>query len=312
MIISASRRTDLPAWYYDWFLERLECGSVMVRNPFSFHQISQIPLTLDVVDGIVFWSKNPAPMLGHMEPLREYPFYIHFTLNAYGKDVEPGLPPLNERLETFERLSDLLGPDRVLWRYDPIILNERYTPEWHRAQFHFLCSRLAGKTDLCTFSFLDFYTKIKSRLRSLNIRPWTEALQKEMARMLSEIACEHGISLAACAETGGFSDFGIRRAHCIDAKRLEKISGISLRIPEDKSQRSACGCCQSIDIGQYDTCPSGCIYCYANMGRAKAGNKAFGCPPGSPLLCTQLQEKDRITLRNVRSFRDGQLSFPLE
>ena len=137
MIISASRRTDLPAFYSEWFFQRLKEGYVLVRNPFSAHQVSRIALHPDVVDGIVFWSKNPAPMMKHLSECREYPFYFQFTLNAYGKDVEPGLPSLEERIRTFLYLSEQIGPERVLWRYDPVLLNKTYTIPWHREQFRF-------------------------------------------------------------------------------------------------------------------------------------------------------------------------------
>lgn len=311
MIISASRRTDLPAWYYDWFLERLRCGSVLVRNPFSFHQVSEIPLNPDVVDGIVFWSKNPASMLRNPELLREYPFYIQFTLNAYGRDVEPFLPELEARIQTFERLAGLFGQERVLWRYDPVFLSGSYSYEWHREAFSYLCSRLAGKTALCTFSFLDFYARIRGRIRNLGIMPWTKELQKETAALLSGIASEYRIPLVACAEEGNFSGLGIGQSCCIDAGRLEKIGGISLKVPKDRTQRPGCGCCESVDIGQYDTCPGGCAYCYANTG-GQERRERLRCREDSPLLCTEIQEKDRITLRKVRSFRDGQLSFELK
>ena len=309
MIRSASRRTDLPAFYSEWFFQRLKEGYVLVRNPFSAHQVSRIALHPDVVDGIVFWSKNPAPMMKHLSECREYPFYFQFTLNAYGKDVEPGLPSLEERIRTFLYLSEQIGPERVLWRYDPVLLNKTYTIPWHREQFRFLCSRLAGATALCTFSFLDFYPKIAGNLRSLETIFWTKALQWEIAESLAETADAFGIPLVTCAEQGDFSSLGISHGNCIDSERMSRIAGIRIRAPKDRNQRTSCGCCESIDIGRYNTCRNGCRYCYANRSSAQAAKESALYRPDAPLLCSELEEADRVTERKMVSFKETQMNL---
>lgn len=291
MIISASRRTDLPAYYSEWLRNRIAAGFVLVRNPFSAHQVSRISLDPEHVDGIVFWSKNPAPMLDCLEEFREYSYYFQFTLNAYGREVEPELPSLEERIQTFLRLSDMIGSERVLWRYDPVLINQVYTMDWHRKQFRFLCSQLAGATSLCTFSFLDFYRKIAGKIRPLQPVPWTDDLQLETAKMLAETAAVYGIPLVSCAETGDFSSVGVRHGCCIDTARL------NVRYRKDKNQRPACGCCQSVDIGRYNTCRNGCLYCYASQSPARIAAECARYRPDSPLLCSEPDGNDRITER---------------
>lgn len=135
MILSVSRRTDIPAFYSDWFFNRLDEGCVLVRNPMNIHQVSRIKLSPDVVDCIVFWSKNPRPILSQLAKLEKYPYYFHYTINAYGTDLEASLPPLSERVQTFRSLAEMIGPDRIIWRYDPIIVNDVYTVQFHIEQF---------------------------------------------------------------------------------------------------------------------------------------------------------------------------------
>ena len=157
MIISASRRTDIPTYYSDWFLNRVKAGYVYVRNPMNVHQISQISLSPEVVDGIVFWTKNPIPMLDKLDALKDYMYYFHFTLNSYSADVEKNIPSKSKAIiPAFQRLSDLIGPDRVIWRYDPIFLSETYTMDYHVHYFEELAKRLAPYTKNAQSVFLTF------------------------------------------------------------------------------------------------------------------------------------------------------------
>lgn len=186
MIISASRRTDLPTYYSDWFLHRLREGYVCVRNPMNFHQVSQIPLTPDVVDGIVFWTKNPIPMLPKLDQLKDYPYYFQFTLNAYGPDVEAHVPSKSALIiPAFQALSRQIGAERVIWRYDPILLTPRYTVDYHVRYFEEIAKRLSGYTHKCVISFLDLYGSTKRGMSHLALLPLGE---EEMA----ELAARHG------------------------------------------------------------------------------------------------------------------------
>lgn len=276
MIISASRRTDIPAFYWEWFQKRLQEQYVLVRNPLNLHQVSRISLRPEVVDGLVFWTKNPEPMLKQLSVLDAYAYYFQFTLNAYAADVEAALPPLAVRIEIFRQLAQKIGAERMIWRYDPILLSARYDLQYHAAVFEELAAQLADSTKKCIISFLDYYPKIKA-----------------------------GLQLETCAEAIELADLGIRHASCIDAELLGRVGGCRLDTVKDKNQRGECGCAASIDIGAYNTCLHGCIYCYANDSRRQlqqitAGNSS------SPLLCSELEPADKVTERNLRALRSLQ------
>jgi hypothetical protein len=265
MIVSVSRRTDIPALYTDWFFRRLAAGEAMVPNPMNPAQVRRVSLRPDDVDGFVFWSKHPAPMLNRLEALGDIPYYFQYSLNPYGADFEPGMPPLARRIETLLRLTDRIGPDRVTWRYDPILLNDTWTPARHEECFGAMAAALAGAARSCVFSFVDRYRKNAAALARLGIRSWDEASMCDMARRLSNAARPMGLRLETCAEPLDLSKYGIGRAACVDASRF----GLR-RTGPDRNQRPACGCSPSVDIGMYDTCTLGCVYCYANAGREAA------------------------------------------
>lgn len=305
MIISASRRTDIPSYYSEWFFNRLKEEYVLVRNPMNFHQVSRISLSPKVVDGIVFWTKNPAPMLENLDALEKYPYYFQFTLNAYGQEVETGLPSKEaELIPTFCRLSKEIGRERVVWRYDPVFLNGKYTMEYHCRYFELLASRLAPYTEKCVISFLDMYRNIKNNIKPLDIQPPTDKQQYEMMASFVQTAQKYGITLDTCAEANDFSALGVRRAHCIDKERLEKIGGFGLNINEDRNQRKLCGCTMAVDIGAYDTCSNGCVYCYARHSQKTLNRNLGQHDPGSPFLSGEIGEGDIVRERSVKSFAD--------
>ncbi|HBV53253.1 MAG TPA: hypothetical protein DEF06_13265 [Clostridiales bacterium] len=302
MIISVSRRTDIPAFYSEWFFNRLKAGEVLVRNPMNARQISKIKLTPDAVDGIVFWTKNPAPMLDRLYLLKDYTYYFQFTLNAYGKEIESGVPSKNRFvIPTFQRLSDLIGPDRIVWRYDPIFLNETYTIDYHIYYFEKLARRLSPYTRKCTISFLDSYRNTERKLASLSIRELTPALQDLLAKNLSEIAHSCGLQMDTCAEEIDLQQYGIQHARCIDDRLLAKLSDRPINAKKDKNQRLACGCVESVDIGAYNTCRYGCLYCYANFSPSAFHANRGRQDPKAPLLIGEVRPEDRITERKIRS-----------
>jgi hypothetical protein len=269
MIISASRRTDIPAYYSDWFFERLRAGRAIARNPFNPKQGRVVPLDAGEVGGFVFWSKNPQPMIGRLHRLGGYPYYFQYTLNAYGSEIEPA-PPLDARLETLRRLSGLIGPKRVVWRYDPILLNETYTESWHADAFCRLAAALGGHVGRVVISFLDIYGSIAKILRKYGIEAVGEEQMRSVASAIAPIALSAGMKIEACAESADLSPYGITRGRCIDADLLGEIAagcGLSGHVkapaPKDRNQRPECGCARSVDIGAYGTCRCGCIYCYA-------------------------------------------------
>ena len=310
MIISASRRTDIPTYYSEWFFNRLREGYVLVRNPMNARQISWISLSPEAVDGIVFWTKNPVPMLSRLGELEPYPYYFQFTLTAYGRDVEPNLPGKNGVLiPAFQELSRMAGRERVVWRYDPIFLSDRYTVEYHCRYFRVLAAKLGEYTEKCTVSFLDFYRSTARNMRSLHIREMTAAQQREMMERFSEIAGEYGLYIDTCSEAISLEDLGVSHASCVDRERLERIGGYRLKAGRDRNQRKECGCAASVDIGAYDTCGNGCLYCYATDSPPRAAERVRAHRPDSPILFGTIGPEDVIREREAVSLREQQLSL---
>lgn len=310
MIISASRRTDIPSYYSEWLFNRLKEEYVLVRNPMNIHQISKINLSPEVVDGIVFWTKNPTPMLNRLEELEKYNFYFQFTLTAYGPEVETGLPSKNKVIiPSFQRLSKEIGRKKVIWRYDPIFLNENYTIDYHCRYFEVLASKLAQYTEKCTISFLDFYKNTERNIKPLHIHPITVEQQMEIVEKFVRIAQRYNLHLDTCAETCDFGKFGVSHACCIDKERFERIGKYKLNVEKDKNQRRECGCVASIDIGAYNTCRNGCLYCYANYSGTSVNTNFGKHNLESPLLFGEINEEDKIKERNVKSFIDRQMTL---
>lgn len=310
MIISASRRTDIPSFYSDWMFNRLKEGYVCVRNPMNIHQISQISLSPDVVDGIVFWTKNPTPMLERIHELDKYTYYFQFTLNSYGKDVEKNIPSKNDVIiPTFKKLSSIIGKERIVWRYDPILINEHYTIEYHKKYFKKLCESLSNYTEKCTVSFIDLYKNTERNIQPLNIHIPLNDEVIDLMDFFSTVAKDNGIYIDTCAEEYDLSSLNVEHACCIDKQRLERIGNYQLKIGKDKNQRGVCGCIESIDIGMYNTCENGCMYCYANFNGEMAHKNHEKHNPLSPLISGKIEDDDKVNIRNVKSNIDGQLQL---
>lgn len=312
MIISASRRTDIPAYYSDWFLNRVKAGYVYVRNPMNAHQISRISLAPEVVDGIVFWTKNPMPMLPKLDALKDYMYYFQFTLTSYGADVERNLPGKNRVIiPVFQRLSDLIGPDRVIWRYDPIFLNGTYTMEYHIHYFEKLAKRLSPYTKKCTISFLDFYRNTERNIAALSPGKFSVEQQEQLAKGIAEIAHSYGLRIDTCAEEIELQQYGIEHARCIDDRLLGRLIQCPLEVKKDKNQRLECGCMESLDIGAYNTCRSGCRYCYASYSEKTVRTNRGKHNPDSPLLIGEVGPEDKITERKMFSCKATQTRLEL-
>lgn len=288
----------------------LKEGYVCVRNPMNIHQISQISLSPDVVDGIVFWTKNPTPMLERIHELDNYTYYFQFTLNSYGKDIEKNVPSKNDVIiPTFKKLSSIIGKERIVWRYDPILINEHYTREYHKKYFQKLCDSLCNYTEKCTVSFVDLYKNTERNTKSLNIHTPSNEEVLELMSFFSKIAHENGIYIDTCTEEYDLSSLNIKHACCIDKSRLERIGNYQLKIGKDKNQRSICGCIESIDIGMYNTCENGCMYCYANFNCEMARKNHNKHNPLSPLISGEIEYDDKLNIRNVKSNINNQLQF---
>lgn len=310
MIISASRRTDIPTYYNEWFFNRIKDGYVCVRNPMNIHQISKISLSPEVVDGIVFWTKNPIPMIPYLDKLNDYAYYFQFTVNSYGKDVELNVPNKNDIIiPAFRELSKRIGADRVIWRYDPILLTEKYTIDYHVNYFNELAKRLSGYTDKCIISFLDLYRNTQTHLKELNILPLGDKEMFELAERLVEIANKNNLIVESCAEKINLEKFGIHHGHCIDCSLFEKILNCKMNLSKDKNQRPECGCMESIDIGAYNTCRNGCRYCYANFSDKTVAKNTSIHNPNSPLIFGEIMPDDKIIERKMVSLKDDQISW---
>ncbi len=263
MIISASRRTDIPASHAPWLLSCLAAGEIQVYNPMNHAQMRRVSLRPEDVDCIVFWTKNPRPLMPLLPQIDRmgHSYYFQFTLTPYGKDLEPGLPDKVELLQAFRALSGALGPERVLWRYDPILLNGAWTVKRHLAAFARMCGELEGYTEQCTISFVDYYPRRRRAFESGLLRAPDAGETGALARGLAETARAHGIRIRACCER--LALFGIEPAACIERALAERVCGHPIAAKPDKNQRPGCGCVSSVDIGTYNTCGHGCVYCYA-------------------------------------------------
>lgn len=302
MILSVSRRTDIPAFYSKWFFNRVKEGFVYVRNPMNIHQISKIELDPKLIDCIVFWSKNPKPMLQHLDLLKDYMYYFQFTINPYDMRIEQNVPTKSSIIDTFKELSDTIGPDRVIWRYDPIIFTDTITADYHVKYFEELAKRFQRKTKTCVISFLDLYKKTERNLKDTKARELDQNEMLILAGKLATIASAYGINIQSCAEAIALESVGINHGHCIDNLLIEDLLGVRVVVGKDKNQRPECGCVQSIDIGEYNTCSHMCKYCYANFNREKVQEKSHRHNPYSPLLIGEVGPDDKVTDRKIFSF----------
>lgn len=305
MILSVSRRTDIPAFYSDWFFNRIEAGYVDVRNPMNIHRVSRVKITPDVVDCIVFWSKNPKPMLSRLDRLSQYQYYFQFTLNPYDQHIEKEVPLKRNIFDTFRELSDRIGKERIVWRYDPILISDKIDVNYHIKYFEEIAKRISGYSERCVISFVDLYKKVVSNISALNIRePNSDEIEKLVSALVS-IAASYGFTIQSCAEHIDLSDFGISHGACIDPSLISHLIGQPIHVHKDKNQRPECGCVESIDIGEYNTCQHYCAYCYANFNCGMVSRKVGKHDPKSSLLIGELQDTDIVRERKVVSFKGG-------
>ncbi len=302
MILSVSRRTDIPAFYAEWFMERLRQKYVLVRNPFNAHSISRIPLSPENVDTVVFWTKNSKPMHKYLDEIDNlgYKYYFQYTITPYKKDLEEEVQDKKEIVETFQTLSKKIGSEKVILRYDPVILSDNYTIDLHKKAFARLCDLLAPYTKKIVFSFLDDYKKISKNIKQLNIKEISAEEMCIMAEYFADTAKKYNLKIESCAEQIDLERFGINHGKCIDNELIEKITGYKLSVGRD-NQRNACGCIKCIDIGEYNTCMHKCLYCYANINKDAAFKNYKLHDTKSPLLIGHVDEiKDKITDRNIK------------
>jgi len=290
MIVSASRRTDLPAFYADWLIERVRQGCVRVANPMNPRQVRRVSLAPADVEAVVFWSKNPEPLVRHLPELdrRGLRYAFLLTVNDYPPALEPSLPSLEDRLATFRALAGVVGPARMVWRYDPILLAPGSSAARHRESFRRIAAALAGCTRRVIVSLLDPCRPARARLAAAGLgeaapSPADPAVQ-ELLGHLAATAREHGLHIQSCAEPSLPPDLGIAPGKCLDEAWLQAAFGFQAPAAKDPGQRRACGCIRSVDIGARNTCPGGCLYCYATDSLALARDRHAAQDVAAPML----------------------------
>jgi len=273
MIISASRRTDIPAHHAEWFMECVRAGSCQTPNPFNPAVVSRVSLAPADVDLLVFWSRFPRPLLPHLDELdqRGFRYYLLFTLMDNPRDLEPNGPATADALDTFLKLSQRIGPNKVIWRYDPILTGDLTPVAFHLETFARLARALRGATRRCIFSFADFYPFVRKRLAAhgLTFHEDPRPFLPELLPAMNTIARENGLSLQSCAENLDLTPWQIPAGACIDAEYIRITFGLNPPTAKDRGQRLHCRCIASRDIGIYGTCRHGCLYCYAARGTCR-------------------------------------------
>ena len=307
MIINTGMRTDIPAFYHEWLINRIKEGFVLVRNPYNPSQVTRYSLSPEVVDLIAFCTKNPAPMLPHMDTLKPYGQYWFVTITPYGKDIEPNVPDKLKVMEDFKRLSDTVGVDSVGWRYDPIFVDDKHCVEWHIEQFEHMAETLSGYTKTCVISFIDIYKKVER-----NFPEAREVFKKDrltIGKAFIEIAKKHDITIRPCAEGNDLEIYGADCSGCMTVKTFETALRVRLDVPKgNRNQRNGeCTCLLGTDIGAYDTCGHLCRYCYANTNPSQVKENMKKHDPNSPFLLGYSEPGDVIHQAEQKSWIDYQM-----
>ena len=305
MILFASGRTDIPAFYSEWFMNRVKAGFVDVRNPYYPEQVTRYLLNTDAVDCIVFCSKNPAPIFPYIEELKKFGLYFFVTITPYGKDIEPNVPDKSKVIEDFAELSRILGKKKVAWRYDPIFINGDYTAAYHIRKFREMAEKLAHFTDRCIISFVDLYSKTKKNF------PTLKEVSKEdkifIAQAFGRIGMELGIRIESCAEDIDLFAYGVERGACVSKEVIEKANGIRLMENGRQHLRKHCDCLPTRDIAYYNCCPHLCRYCYANYDEATVRKNYALHDVNSSFLIGGAKSTDVINVAAQKSWEDKQL-----
>lgn len=309
MIINTGQRTDIPAFYSEWFCNRLRDGYVLVRNPYNPSSVTRYSLSPKVVDLIGFCTKNPAPMLPHMDLLRSYAQYWFVTITPYGREIEPGVPSKQAVLESFKSLAEIVGPNRIGWRYDPIIITDNYPVFRHIKAFEYMARELAGYTHTAVISFIDLYEKTKRNFAGIQAVSAVDRIT--LGKAFIEIGKSYGMTIKPCGEGNELSTYGADCSGCMTIETYEKAIGSGLRVPRFTPSRENCVCYLSCDIGAYNTCGHFCRYCYANYDRETVIANMKVHDPASPLLIGHLQPDDVIHIAKQESWIDPQIRMDL-
>lgn len=308
MILNTGSRTDIPAYYSDWFYNRIQEGYVLTRNPYDPEMVIKYRLDPAVVDMLCFCTKNPEPMLERLKEIEKFQQFWFVTITPYGREIEPHVPPKEAVIEAFQRLSDLNGIYRVCWRYDPIFISEKYSLDFHIEAFEKMAERLKGYTDHCVISFIDLYEKTKKNFPG--VKEVTREQRERIGEAFARIGAAYGIAIRSCCEGRELEKYGVDVNGCMTKEVLERALGCSLEIPGGKKPaRQECQCLLGNDIGMYNTCGHACVYCYANYDQAAVQKNRKRHNPASPLLIGDLQEGDVIREAKQEAYCSGQYKW---
>lgn len=307
MILNTGSRTDIPAFYSDWFYNRMKEGYVLVRNPYHPTHITKYLLQPEVIDALVFCTKNPLPMLDRLSLLSAFDMFWFVTITPYGKEIEPLVPPKEQVISSFKQLSSLVGKGRMSWRYDPIFISEQYSVSYHIEQFHQMAEALSGYTEQCVVSFIDLYEKTKRNFHG--IRSVTGSEQETLIAAFSEIAKRNRLQIHLCCENSKLVRENVDADGCLTKAVLEKALDCKLDVPQKKPAREECSCLLGADIGAYNTCPHGCLYCYANYDRETVKRNRKLHHVTSPLLIGEVNPHDVIKQAEQKSWKNRQISI---
>ena len=309
MIINTGQRTDIPAFYSEWFANRLKEGFVCVRNPYDPNLVSRYRLDPSVVDVIGFCTKNPAKMFPYMDLLKDYGQYWFVTITPYGRDIEPNVPDKHQLLDDFRKLSETVGIHSIGWRYDPIFISEKYTMEYHEHAFRQIAEALDGFTETVVISFIDLYPKVRKNFPEA--KEVTREQRIELGKKIIAIASAHNMIVKPCAEGDELAAYGADCGGCMRITDYEKAIGKRLMAPKIKGARKECACYLSCDIGAYNTCQHLCRYCYANAEPETVLANSRLHDPKSPFLIGNYTDNDRIHDVKQVSWIDERMSlFP--
>lgn len=293
MILFASGRTDIPAFYSNWFINRVEAGFVDVRNPFNQKLVSRIYFS--DVDLIMFCSKNPLPMINKLDILK-VPVLFHVTITPYSKDVEPNIPDKRLIIEGVKKLSLVLGIDNVVVRYDPIFLSDKYNVDYHIKAFDKLCKNLNGYVNKIIVSFMDEYKNVRSNKNILKYRAFTREDYKKIGEAFSKSAMDNGMSVQTCFEDEDLTQYGFVKGECLSHELAYILTGKKFKSSNVRKEKK-CECVQMVDIGDYNSCMHMCKYCYANYDEKMVSSNFERHDDNSSLLIGSNQSDDVIKVR---------------
>ena len=307
MILNTGSRTDIPAFYSEWFMNRIREGLVMARNPYNPKLVISYTLDPKLIDVIVFCTKNPKPMLKHLDELKDYRMYWNVTITPYGKEIEENVPHKKDVMDSLIRLSKKIGIDHVVWRYDPIFLSQRYTLDYHLLIFEKMVKYLKGYCKYVIISFIDLYEKTKKNFPEAKEVSYQD--QCLLTEKFVKIADTYGMKIRTCHEAEQLKVYGADTSGCLSKKVLEEAIGEKLIVSDNNLSREGCTCLLGNDIGTYNSCMHFCRYCYANYDKKLVIANAKKHDVNSPLLIGNIEEGDIIKKHQMASIIDNQISL---